>query len=148
MSAPKRETMSVSGFVKSTKGTAAVEFAIISMLLLTILFGIFEGGRVFYGWLVITNEAREGARWGAVRFGDWTPAIPDEAALETAVRVEVTRRATSQIKTDASVFGVNATANDTAVTVTITHTVEIITPMISAFWRDFPLAAESTMRSE
>ena len=143
MSPVEREAVCVANLLKSTKGATAVEFAIISMLLFTILFGIFEGGRVFYGWLVITNEAREGARWGAVRVGD-----PSYSDLATDVENQVRFRASSQIKTDDSVFGVTSTPSDTAVTVRITHTVEIITPMISAFWRNFPLEAESTMRSE
>lgn len=126
--------------IESADGTVAVEFAIIAMLLFTLMFGTFEGGRVFFSWLVITNEAREGARWAAVRSGD--PGIPD---IKSAVESQVTARTTSLLKGSPTV---NATVSSEAVTVQIDYTVQIITPMISAIWPNFPLYAKSTMRSE
>lgn len=126
--------------MRSADGTEAVEFAIIAMLLFTLMFGIFEGGRVFFDWLVITNEAREGARWGAVRSGD--PAIPD---MKSAVEGQVSARINSLLKGSPTV---NATVSSEAVTVQINYTVQIITPVISAIWPTFPLYAKSTMRSE
>ena len=51
------------------KGTSTVIFAFVAPLLLLILFATMEAGRVFSAWLVITNEAREAARYGAVNHG-------------------------------------------------------------------------------
>ena len=131
----------------ATEGATAVEFALIAMLLFVLMFGIFEGGRVFHGWLVITNEAREGARWGAVRVGD--PSYPDLTNdLEPAVETYVTDRTDGQVDQDPAVFDVECTASEDAVTVQIDYTVVIVTPLISALWPDFGLTAESTMRSE
>jgi hypothetical protein len=48
-------------------GAAAVEFALISTLLLMILFGIFEFGRVYSQYEVYVSAAREGARDAAVQ---------------------------------------------------------------------------------
>ncbi len=53
------------------RGVAAVEFAILATLLLMIVFGIIEYGRVFNQLEVLNSAAREGARVGAVR-GDST----------------------------------------------------------------------------
>jgi Flp pilus assembly protein TadG len=50
----------------SQKGAAMVEFALIMMLLLTLTFGLIEFGFVMYNQQVITNAAREGARYGIV----------------------------------------------------------------------------------
>ena len=48
------------------KGVAAVEFALILPVLMLIVFGILNYGILLYDQAVITNAAREGARWGAI----------------------------------------------------------------------------------
>ena len=48
------------------KGTTAVEFAIILLLLMTLIFGIIEFGLLMFNHQVITNAAREGARAGII----------------------------------------------------------------------------------
>jgi len=50
------------------EGAAAVEFAIVALLLFTLLFGIIQFGWLFYQWNEITHAAREGARWGALEY--------------------------------------------------------------------------------
>ncbi len=49
------------------RGQAAVELVLLTPLLLVLLFLIFEFGRVFGSWLIITNATREGARFGVVQ---------------------------------------------------------------------------------
>ncbi|WP_109474406.1 TadE/TadG family type IV pilus assembly protein [Ornithinimicrobium cavernae] len=51
---------------QSDRGAAAVEFALVAMLLLTILFGIFEGGRLWMIQGALSQAAREGAREMAI----------------------------------------------------------------------------------
>jgi hypothetical protein len=48
------------------KGAAAVEFAIVLSLLLTLIFGMIEFSLAMFNRQVITNAAREGARAGIV----------------------------------------------------------------------------------
>jgi len=48
------------------RGAAADEFALILPLLLLLVFGIINYGALMYDQSVITNAAREGARWAAV----------------------------------------------------------------------------------
>lgn len=48
------------------RGAVAAEFALLLPVLLTILFGIIEFGMIMYGREVVTNAAREGARFGIV----------------------------------------------------------------------------------
>ena len=50
----------------SEEGAAAVEFALVVPLLLTLLFGIIEFGFAFNAQIVVTNAAREAARELAV----------------------------------------------------------------------------------
>jgi len=49
---------------RNERGANLVEFAIVVLLLLLILAGIADLGRAFYGYNVITNAAREAARYG------------------------------------------------------------------------------------
>jgi len=62
-----------------TKGTSAVEFALILPVLILILFGIIEFGVIMYDQQVITNAAREGARRGIVQA---SPRISKEKIQE------------------------------------------------------------------
>jgi Flp pilus assembly protein TadG len=48
-------------------GAAAIEFAIVTVLLLLIVFGILEYGRIYSQVEVLNGAAREGARIGAVQ---------------------------------------------------------------------------------
>lgn len=55
---------------KQREGQALVELALVLPVLLLILFGIVEFGRIFHAYLVITNAAREGAREGVISNSD------------------------------------------------------------------------------
>jgi Flp pilus assembly protein TadG len=48
-------------------GAAIIEFALVLPLLLLLVFGVVNFGALMYDQSVITNAAREGARWAAVR---------------------------------------------------------------------------------
>ena len=62
-------------------GAAAVEFAIVLPLLVTLVFGIIEFSILFYNKAMLTNASREGARAGIV-YAD--PRITD-GDIETVV---------------------------------------------------------------
>jgi Flp pilus assembly protein TadG len=53
-------------------GAAAVEFAIVLPLLVTLVFGIIEFSILFYNKAMLTNASREGARAGIVLVPDQT----------------------------------------------------------------------------
>src|SRR6185503_19473961 len=53
--------------LRREEGAAAVEFALISVVLLTLVFGMIEFGIAFSKVNVYTGAAREGARYAAVR---------------------------------------------------------------------------------
>ena len=56
--------------VQGQQGAAVVEFALTAMILIVLLFGMWDFGRLFDAWLVTTNAAREGARYGAIYGAD------------------------------------------------------------------------------
>jgi len=51
---------------KNNRGQAIVELAILLPVLLLILLGILEFGRIFSTYITITHASREGARAGSV----------------------------------------------------------------------------------
>jgi Flp pilus assembly pilin Flp len=66
--------------VHEERGAVAVEFAIISVLLLMLVFGIVEFGTTYSKYQVFLNAARQGARKGAVR----APASEIDQAVKDA----------------------------------------------------------------
>jgi Flp pilus assembly protein TadG len=50
---------------RSSRGQSLVEFAITLPILLLIMVGILDLGRVYFAYISLTNAAREGARYGA-----------------------------------------------------------------------------------
>jgi len=52
-------------FSKTERGSAAVELAVISPLLLLLIIGVLDYGRAFYTSITVANAARAGAEYGA-----------------------------------------------------------------------------------
>ncbi len=52
--------------IKNQRGQAMVEMALILPILILLIFGIIEFGRIFASYLMVNNAAREGARYAAV----------------------------------------------------------------------------------
>jgi Flp pilus assembly protein TadG len=90
--------------LKSEKGTALLETALTLPLLLAVAVGIFEFGRAYQTWQVLTNAAREGARVAVVTGGG-----PDAAKA----------RAAQYMKSGQLPNADSATVNVTAATVDI-----------------------------
>lgn len=64
------------------RGAAAVEFALVLPLLLTIVFGTIEWGYYFFTREIVINSAREGARAGTLQYTP--PTDPATVAVSTA----------------------------------------------------------------
>jgi Flp pilus assembly protein TadG len=92
---------------KGQRGAAAVEFAVVLPLLVTLLFGIIEMGFVMNRWITVTHAAREGVRRLAV--GD--PVATAEAKA---------RDAAVGLAPAPSCVGVTATPTATGVQMTCT----------------------------
>jgi Flp pilus assembly protein TadG len=74
--------MDLAGALKSRaggrqRGDAIVELALLVPIMMLMLFGVVELGRVVDAWIVVNNAAREGAREAAM-------AYPDSATTSTA----------------------------------------------------------------
>jgi len=78
-------------FIKSGRGQAMLEFALVLPILLFLVMGIIEFGRIFSAYLTITELAREGARYGVVGNTD--------ASIKTLIK----NRATAITLTDGDI---------------------------------------------
>ena len=120
---------------KRERGAAAVEFALVVLPLLLLLFGIIELGRIYFVQLSLTNAARDAVRTVAIsddpaeldaslssspgiRYGSGavvTVDPTDGCATSSTVRVSVT------ITQDESILGiVNGTGGDPLIPLTLT----------------------------
>ena len=57
---------------KTRRGGAAVELVVAFPLMVLLLIGIVDYGRVFYTWVTVSNAARAGAEFGQQNPGTWT----------------------------------------------------------------------------
>ena len=67
------------------RGASAVEFALLLLPLVLIIFGIIEFGFILYNQQVITNASREGARAGIVYDSTSTPQRPSSLTVKNVV---------------------------------------------------------------
>ncbi len=117
-------------------GAAAVEFALVIPLLLLILCGIFDFGNLYFQWDVANNAARQGARLYAVN-AQTSQQIT--TALQSSYGNQLTVVVTPQ-----------TVGTLTNVLVTVTSSVTIMTPLISAFFpkNPYPVVGTCTMLVE
>jgi Flp pilus assembly protein TadG len=90
------------------RGSAMVEAAICIPLLLVLMVGIFEVGRAYETWQVLTNAAREGARVAVLPSG----SVADTTALvrEYMANGQLTKSATASVViNEAASINVNGT---------------------------------------
>lgn len=71
------------------RGAAAVEFALILPLLITIVLGCIDFGRFAYAYISVTNAAREGAGFASMHPPPQTDPGPWITAIRTAVLSEL-----------------------------------------------------------
>ena len=68
---------------RSTSGQALVEFALVSMVLLVLVLGIFDFSYLFFGRVQAYQAARVAARFAATHPTAWTAsAAPDRTSIE------------------------------------------------------------------
>ena len=141
--------------IGSERGTALLEAALTLPLLLIVSVGIFEFGRGYQTWQVLTNAAREGARVAVL------PGTTGSAEVETRVRQymasgQLADAAGATVTVDSTVdisFGAG-TAKSSVVTVRYPFRFMVLQPVASLLVRGSTLGApinitaSSQMRNE
>lgn len=125
---------------KSEKGQSLVELALILPILLLLLLGIIEFGRVFNAHLIITNASRDGVRQGAVGASDTdiqnavlnSVAVLDKSKLTVTIYpMQTYRHSGDELK------------------IHVEYPVKIYAPIISNIIGDpYVVKADTTMRVE
>jgi Flp pilus assembly protein TadG len=113
---------------KDKKGQSVIEFALVLPILLLVLLGIFEFGRIIMAVNVVNQAAREGARVGAV-----TENATDTTSFYGTIRdrVQVFMDA-ANLKGTSSVI-ITPPGADKAITVTINYDFPFATKFFDTF---------------
>jgi Flp pilus assembly protein TadG len=128
---------------RGDRGAALVEAAVTLPLLLFVCVGIFEFGRAYQTWQVLTNAAREGARV-AVLPGVNDAAVEDRVG-DYMVSGQLPNAGSAEVDVDrANVISLGTgTASASAVTVRYPFEFVVLQPVASLI-----MAASATMRNE
>ena len=124
--------------LKKTGGQTLVEFALVLPVLVVLIFGMTDFGRVINGYLTATEASREGARVAALR--------EDNAAVEAAVR----KASPNLNQSNLTVITVPETrVSGDSVSVTVVYNLEIITPLINTMLTNpYTINCQTIMRVE
>jgi len=74
----------------SQRGQALVEFALVSLAFFTVVFGIFDGARLFQSWVSVQHASREGARYAITGRDDCDGITDDRPACIAQTASEAT----------------------------------------------------------
>jgi len=66
------------------RGTALLEYGLVLIVSLLLLFGVVDFARALYAYHFVANAAREGARYAMVRGQTWTTNCPSQSVCSCA----------------------------------------------------------------
>ncbi len=128
---------------KTERGQALVEMALVLPILIMLIFGIVEFGRILNTYMTVTELSREGARKGAVGGTD-SEIIATVQNNASAAGLKVSDLTVNIVPTS-----VGKRDRGTSVKVEVIYPVDIIAPVIGSMISDpFPVDAQTTMRVE
>jgi Flp pilus assembly protein TadG len=141
--------------VRAESGQAMIETALALPVVLLLSVSVFEFGRAFQHWQILTNAAREGARLATL------PGTTDEAiASRVQAYIEAGRMAAAEsagvdiVRNAEIAIGDDATASASVVTVTYPFQFVVLNPVLRLVDHDttsgeaLTMVASATMRNE
>ncbi len=154
--------------VKRSVGQTLVEFALVLPVLILIVMGVFEFGRMLQAWLTVQNSAQAAARYATTGQHSVAPAVDQwDSVRLAAIKAEALRKAVSLSinnsagASSAGYFHVNVYASDTPVqgaeypggpnarvAVDVIYNHPLITPLINMIAPYVTLRAHSEMINE
>ncbi|MFS0689339.1 TadE family protein [Sporosarcina sp. 179-K 8C2 HS] len=126
--------------MKSQRGQALVETALILPILLILLFGLTDLGRVFHAYLTLDHAGREAARVAAVG--------ADDGKINEKIELATSSLNQDKLKKD---IDPKPKANRTSgkdVTITLKYSIDLLTPFISYMTGPIELENKTVMRVE
>ncbi|GGF23937.1 hypothetical protein GCM10010954_23520 [Halobacillus andaensis] len=124
--------------MKSEKGQALVEMALVLPILLMLVFGIMDFGRIFHAYLTIDHAGREGARAASVGGDDAhiraviedTASGLNDSSLNIAISPEGDRDSGSEVR------------------IILDYDIDFLTPVVGSLASPFNLSDTTVMRVE
>lgn len=127
------------GNMKNNRGQALVEMALVIPILILLVFGMMDFGRVFNAYLVTSEASREGARAAVLNKtdGEITSAVTNAGATINLV------------SSDVNITPAYPRSRGVPVTVTVTKDIVILTPKLSQFVNtSYTVTSKTVMRME
>jgi len=125
--------------MKSQKGQSLVETALVLPILIMLLFGIVDFGRVFHAYLTLDHAGREAARDAAIG--------KEDSEIESKITSSTTSLGSGVGVTITPAGKANRTSGND-VTITLNYTIDLITPILGQTVRDIDLENNTVMRVE
>ena len=118
------------GHADEERGQSLVEMAILMVLLLIIMGGVLDLGRMYFTYLALQNAAGEGASYGAIN-PEWADSGDNDDPNNITYRVqnESTGNLIDWSQTTVDVE-TNTILGGQPITVTVSYDYEVITPMV------------------
>ncbi|MBI4485812.1 MAG: pilus assembly protein [Acidobacteria bacterium] len=143
------------GWIGDERGSALLETALTFPLVLLLSVSVFEFGRAFQHWQILTNAAREGARVAVL------PGTSDEdvsarvqSYLESGRLAEANSSTVAVVRNDVIAIGEDATASASTVTISYPFEFVVLRPLMqlivseSTVGEAITMTASATMRNE
>lgn len=124
----------------SNKGQALVETALVLPILLMLLFGIVDFGRIFHAYLTLDHVGREAARMASVQ--QYDESTIKTKAVSSAVGLNITP---AHIVIN---YEDGTPSSGKGVTVTLKYEIGFITPIVNTFASPLTLTDATVMRVE
>ncbi len=128
-----------SGMIKEQKGQSLVEFALLLPLLLLLICGIVDMGRLLFAFVSLNMTAQEAVRLGGLG--------KDDEEIISYARNHVRVGDASEMEVDISP-GQSTRKSGGNITVTLTYSLPLVTPLMTQIIPDPVLSANSTIRVE
>lgn len=128
---------------KNEEGQSIVEFALVFVfVLMPVLFGIFEFGRIFGGSLIVSHAAREGARAGVVSMENERLEAINNAVQSNSFFLNIEPFEASEIQ------GLDGEPGE-RLTVTVSYDMDLVVPnILDMITNPINLESQAIMRIE
>jgi Flp pilus assembly protein TadG len=127
---------------KRARGQLLVEFALVSPVMLALLFGSIQFGYAFYTYNNLAKAASDGARFASMHtyFGTCTATCVDDAAFFTAVKNVVVYGDPSPIGSPNPIVHSLGTGNVTVTVAAVNNVPSTVTVAITGYSMPLPLS--------
>lgn len=126
--------------MKSEKGQALVETALMLPLVLMILFGIADFGRIFHAYLTLDHAGREAGRLASLK--------NEDSVIETKIKNSIAGLDESKLTIQIHPSDSSNRASGTDATILLTYKIDLITPFIGSLASPITLSDTTVMRVE